>query len=86
MGNSWDFRADGDATPTFKTHPTGYQAGDEAQQEGGRQRDEPLAAEGPEPQVARQLAEAQLVQQRREPADQQQGQEDDDHPADHACS
>src|SRR6185503_7705695 len=49
-----------------------------------RQRHEELAPEQPEPEVPRQLAQAQLLQPRPQPAEDQQRNEDDDQPADHS--
>jgi hypothetical protein len=63
------------------------QAGDpraeQAEKDGGGQGDEHLPAEQLEPQIARQPAEAQALQQRREPADEYQREEDDDDPSNH---
>lgn len=59
------------------------QAGDKTQKNRGRQRNKPVAPEQAKAQVAGQFAKAELLQQRREPADEHQGKKDDDEPADH---
>lgn len=56
----------------------------QAQHHAAGEGQEPLAAEQPEAKVPRQAAESELLQPRPQPAEQQQRQENDQEPADHA--
>src|SRR5258706_3819320 len=57
---------------------------EQAQHDAARKRDEPVTPEQPEAKVARQLAEAEFLEPRPQPAEQQQREEDDKQPADHS--
>lgn len=61
-------------------------AGNQAEQHGGGEGNKPFAPKQAKAQISRQLAKAQPLQQRAEPADAHQRQKDNDEPADHAAS